>query len=208
MSTEPTTPKQLTVRELQAILNDCDPDATVDLTLPGFIDASDKQIVEDPDLASDAYGFVPQVEVFYKTGKDMPYEHFFGDDGAPRPGVKPNAVSIAISRDEIEKLYRDRKRAIELDALALEPEPATADADTVIVDVRLSRELHTNIRQLLGQLNGSRQVKIEQACTHGLLTVAGALAMLAEDLGMVRSRPGSWEGSNMAQVLASHGYDN
>lgn len=69
MSTEPTTPKQFTVRELQAILNDCDPDATVDLTLPGFIDASDKQIVEDPDLASDAYGFVPQVEVFYKTGQ-------------------------------------------------------------------------------------------------------------------------------------------
>lgn len=133
---------------------------------------------------------------------------FSATTAPPRPGVKPNAVSIAISRDEIEKLYRDRKRAIELDALALELEPATADADTVIVDVRLSRELHTNIRQLLGQLNGSRQVKIEQACTHGLLTVAGALAMLAEDLGMVRSRPGSWEGSNMAQVLASHGYDN
>ncbi|WP_454695927.1 hypothetical protein [Achromobacter aegrifaciens] len=208
MSTEPATPKRLTVRELQTILTECDPDATVDLTLPGFIDVSDKQIVDDPDLVGDAHGFVPHVEAFYKTGKDMPYEHFFGDDGTPRPGVKPNAVSIAISRDEIEKLYRDRKRAIERDALALEPEPATADADTVIVDVRLSRELHTNIRHLLGQLNGSHQVKIEQACTHGLLTVAGALAMLAEDLGMVRSRPGSWEGSNMAQVLASHGYDN
>ncbi|SIT04582.1 hypothetical protein LN047_20975 [Achromobacter sp. JD417] len=208
MSTEPATQKRLTVRELQTILTDCDPDAIVDLTLPGFIDVSDKQIVDDPDLVSDAYGFVPHVEAFYRTGKDMPYEHFFGDDGAPRPGVKPNAVSIAIPRDDVEKLYRDRKRAIELDDPALEPEPATADANTVIVDVRLSRELHTTIRQLLRQLNGSHQVKIEQGCTHGLLTVAGALEMLAEDLGMVGSRPGSWEGSNMAQVLASHGYDN
>jgi len=40
------------------------------------------------------------------------------------------------------------------------------------------------------------------------LTVAGALGMLAEDLGMVHSRPGSWEGSNMAQVVASHGYNS
>jgi hypothetical protein len=31
--------------------------------------------------------------------------------------------------------------------------------------------------------------------------------MLAEDLGMVLTRPGSWEGTNMAQVLTSHGYE-
>ena len=62
-------------------------------------------------------------------------------------------------------------------------------------------------RRLLHAVNASHQVKVEQACTHGLLTVAGALEMLAEDLGMVDTRPGSWEGSNMAQVLASHGYN-
>jgi len=33
------------------------------------------------------------------------------------------------------------------------------------------------------------------------------LAMLAEDCGMIISRPGSLEGSEMANLLASHGYD-
>lgn len=44
------------------------------------------------------------------------------------------------------------------------------------------------------------------ATTHGELTVAGLLTMLAEDAGMVLTRPGSWEASNMAAVLSGHGY--
>lgn len=43
--------------------------------------------------------------------------------------------------------------------------------------------------------------------SHGELTVSKLLAMLAEDAAMVISRPGSWEGSNMAQVFQSHGYE-
>jgi len=43
--------------------------------------------------------------------------------------------------------------------------------------------------------------------SHGPLTVASLISMLAEDAAMVITRPGSWEGSNMAQVLSSHGYD-
>jgi hypothetical protein len=45
------------------------------------------------------------------------------------------------------------------------------------------------------------------ATTHGALTVERLLAMLAEDCGMIISRPGSLEGSGMANLLASHGYD-
>lgn len=45
------------------------------------------------------------------------------------------------------------------------------------------------------------------ATTHGPLTVAALLAMLAEDAGLVIDRPGSWEGANMAQVFTSHGYE-
>lgn len=45
------------------------------------------------------------------------------------------------------------------------------------------------------------------ATTHGELTVSGLLAMLADDAAMVLTRPGSWEGSNMATVLTSHGYE-
>lgn len=42
--------------------------------------------------------------------------------------------------------------------------------------------------------------------SHGALTPTTLLAMLAEDAGLVISRPGSWEGANMVQVLSSHGY--
>lgn len=45
------------------------------------------------------------------------------------------------------------------------------------------------------------------ATTHGPLTVARLLAMLAEDAALVIDRPGSWEGANMAQVFTSHGYE-
>lgn len=43
--------------------------------------------------------------------------------------------------------------------------------------------------------------------THGKLTPASLLSMLVEDAAMVMTRPGSWDGANMAQVLMSHGYD-
>lgn len=44
------------------------------------------------------------------------------------------------------------------------------------------------------------------ATTHGPLTPSKLLAMLAEDAGMVITRPGCWEAANMDQVLSSHGY--
>lgn len=208
MNTEASAQKRLTVGELQAILADCDPDATVDLSLPSFYEASDEEIVNEPDLMSYGGNFVPEVNVGYLTSIEFPYETYFNENGTVRPGMKPNSVTITLSGSSIESMYERRKRAIETDDedAGLEPEPVTADANTVVVDVRLSRELHTNIRRLLRDLNASHQVKVEQACTHGLLTVAGALEMLAQDLGYVETRPGSWEGSNLAQVLASHGY--
>jgi len=42
--------------------------------------------------------------------------------------------------------------------------------------------------------------------SHGELDVEGLLLMLAQDAAMTNSRPGSWEGSNMQQVLDAHGY--
>jgi len=208
VSTE-TKPKPLTVRELQSILAECDPEATVNLYIPGFIDASDKQVIEDPDLAGDGYSYVPQIEVCYATSAETPYEHFFNEDGSVRPGLKPNTVGIVLAQEIADDLFKSRKRAIEADDedAGMEPEPVVSDAETVVVDVRIRRDVHTSIRTLLRSVNASRQVKVEQACTHGLLTVAGALEMLAEDLGMVETRPGSWEGSNMASVLSSHGYN-
>lgn len=200
--------KPLTVRDLQAILAECDPDATVDLTLPGFIDESDKAIVNDPDVFDFAYSYTPKVSAGYVTSKETPYEQFFDANGHVREGVKPNHVSIELSEVDTESLGTSRKRAIEAAAedAGMDPEPALGDAETVIVDVAMPRSLHAAIRTLLHSVNTSPQVREERACTHGPLTVTGALAMLAEDLGMVETRPGCWEASNMAQVLASHGY--
>lgn len=199
--------KPLTVRDLQAILADCDPGAEVKLYLPGFIDESDKAIGSDPDVFGIDFGYTPAVSAGIATDKDN-HDRYFDENNKWRPDVKANRVSIQLSDADMDELIASRKRAIERadESDGMEPEPAVADADTVIVDVRMSRQLHATIRSLLHGVNNSSQVKEERACTHGLLTVAGALEMLAEDLGMVESRPGSWEGSNMAEVLSSHGY--
>lgn len=42
--------------------------------------------------------------------------------------------------------------------------------------------------------------------SHGPLDLFVLVEMLLEDVAMTVSRPGSWEGANMIQVLTSHGY--
>lgn len=45
------------------------------------------------------------------------------------------------------------------------------------------------------------------ANTHGTLGYETLTRMLLEDVALAVRRPGSWEGANMARVLASHGYE-
>lgn len=42
--------------------------------------------------------------------------------------------------------------------------------------------------------------------SHGPLDAVVLAKMLMEDVALAVRRPGSWEGSNMIQVLKSHGY--
>jgi hypothetical protein len=42
--------------------------------------------------------------------------------------------------------------------------------------------------------------------SHGPLDMIVLAGMLLEDVALAVRRPGSWEGSNMIQVLTSHGY--
>jgi hypothetical protein len=199
---------KLTVRELLAILADCDPDATVDLSLPGHITESDQIIVRDPDVGYFELSYMPDVSAGYMTSAENEAQ-ILDENNRIRPGVKPNHVTIALLQEDADQLLKLRRLGIERDNndALLDPEPIENGPETVVVDVRLPRELWSTIRHLLRDFNQSPQVKDEQACTHGLLTVAGTLAMLAEDVGMVWTRPGSWEGSNMAQVFSSHGYN-
>ena len=59
-------------------------------------------------------------------------------------------------------------------------------------DAELIRELLVNSRS--------------DFCSHGVLTMKRLAEMLMQDCALAVSRPGSWEGSNMIQVLGSHGY--
>ncbi|CAA7619254.1 hypothetical protein [Magnetospirillum sp. UT-4] len=85
---------------------------------------------------------------------------------------------------------------------------------------RPATELPTGRRTITLQLDGTTAQLLDELaalCTeadqesgsftsHGPLTVESMLQMVIQDLAMVVSRPGSWEGANMARVFASHGY--
>lgn len=61
---------------------------------------------------------------------------------------------------------------------------------------------YLNLKQLVDAMNRSRHVEGFPA----KLTVGTLLQMLAQDCAMVVTRPGSWEGANMADILQGHGY--
>lgn len=74
----------------------------------------------------------------------------------------------------------------------------------ICIDV--SDETAAALARLVQSCNDAHDAR-DGFTTHGKLTLASLLAMLVEDAAMVMTRPGSWEGANMAQVLMSHGYD-
>lgn len=45
------------------------------------------------------------------------------------------------------------------------------------------------------------------ATSHGPITATQLLELLAEDIAMINTRPGSWEAQGMHQVLTAHGYE-
>lgn len=71
-------------------------------------------------------------------------------------------------------------------------------------------EVSAETARLLAEL-ATRCTEADQAdngfTSHGPLTIDSLVAMLVEDAALMVSRPGSWEGANMASVFASHGYD-
>lgn len=72
--------------------------------------------------------------------------------------------------------------------------------------VSVSDETAATLARLVNACNEAHDAR-DGFTSHGKLTLERLLAMLLEDAAMVMTRPGSWEGSNMAQVLMSHGYD-
>jgi hypothetical protein len=73
------------------------------------------------------------------------------------------------------------------------------------IQIEISDETAQRIAELAEQCTEADQQR-NGATTHGALTIETVLTMLAEDAGMMMSRPGSWEGSNMWTVFEGHGY--
>lgn len=94
------------------------------------------------------------------------------------------------------------------DAVVAPAPKAVAGPDprrTVTLSLELPASLVATLEELAAECSAADTVS-GGFTSHGPLTVEGLLAMLAEDAGMVLTRPGSWEGANMATVLSSHGY--
>jgi len=70
----------------------------------------------------------------------------------------------------------------------------------VNLSINLSKEDGAMIERFLMMSRES------EANTHGSLDHAVLIKMLLEDVALMLSRPGSWEGSNMRAVMRSHGY--
>lgn len=74
------------------------------------------------------------------------------------------------------------------------------------ISIAITDETAANLHELAIRCTQSNKWR-EGFTSHGDLTPSKLLGMLAEDAGMVISRPGSWEGANLAQALQSHGYE-
>ena len=72
------------------------------------------------------------------------------------------------------------------------------------IRIEIDDQTAGDLAELVKQLNANADP--QPFNSHGPLTVRKLAAMLLEDAGMALSRPGSWEGSNMADVLRCHGY--
>jgi hypothetical protein len=71
----------------------------------------------------------------------------------------------------------------------------------------LSTETEGLVHRAIATANARREGTIPPAGTHGALTMEILIVLLLEDVAWTQSRPGSWEGAGMSNVLFAHGYD-
>lgn len=135
--------------------------------------------------------------------------------GAVDRPKQPNIVSLKVTEEAVKRHFD--QRTLDLDLRRMEREehvqqsirdshPAVAHHDgSAAVAVMVSRSTLDHLFDLVESCNQIHRER-DGFGSHGKLTISSLLAMLAEDAGMVISRPGSWEGSAMSDVLRCHGY--
>ncbi len=176
--------KFATVKELIAILLECDPEGNVSLSL-------DAALVDGGTTSEGtAYGFYDLEITCAYSEKDKPTSdcvYFEIGERATQECLAARANSDGSQTNQ--QLHNN----------------AIVTGAEVAVAIPLSFADYQNLHAIVDSSNNSHR-RTGGANTHGELTVNGLLAMLAQDAAMTISRPGSWEGANMLQVLESHGY--
>lgn len=179
--------KVLKIGDLIARLQECDPEGTVTMSLDGAL------LYGDGEPGEIEYGFEPVIDCMFSRAdaarSDRVYFLLANNETA---GIVKARAKDFVSDRAAEELFTTSGLGIVQDA-------------PVAVAIALSRDAYTNLLAVVESCNRAHESR-EGATTHGRLDVTSLLGMLAEDAAMTNSRPGSWEGANLQQVLDSHGY--
>jgi len=173
------------IGDLITALQGCDPDGTITISLDGAL------IFDDETLGEVEYSFDPVVE-FLSSKYEL---------------KRSDRVHFGLSNKDTEGLFSARRKHVEADYESAFPssDPAIITNAPVAIALAFDQEAYTNLLAVVATCNLA-EMNNRGATTHGKLDVPKLLLMLAEDVAMTNTRPGSWEGANMQQVLDSHGY--
>ena len=173
------------IGDLITALQECDPDGTITISLDGAL------VFDDETLGEVEYSFDPVVEFLFSK-----YE-----------AKRSDRVYFGLSNKDTEGLVSDRRIHVEADRGTTSPssDPAIVTNAPVAIALAFDQGAYTNLLEVVAACNQA-EINSQGATTHGKLDVPKLLLMLAEDAAMTNTRPSSWEGANMQQVLDSHGY--
>jgi hypothetical protein len=173
------------IGDLIAALQECDPDGTITITLDGAL------VFDDEVLGEVEYSFDPVVDFLF---------------------LKPDAkqsdrVYLGLSKKDTEGIVSERRNQLDthFEGSSLSTNPGIVTNAPVAIALAFDQDTYVNLEAVVANCNLA-EASPDGATTHGKLDVPRLLAMLAEDAAMTNTRPGSWEGANMQQVLESHGY--
>lgn len=173
------------IGDLIAALQECDPDGTIAITLDGAL------VFDDEVPGEVEYSFDPVVDFLFS-----------------KPDARQSdRVYVGLSKKDTERIVSDRRnqRDTDLEESSLSKNPAIVTNAPVAIALAFDHDTYVNLQAAVASCNLAEASR-DGATTHGKLDVPRLLAMLAEDVAMTNTRPGSWEGANMQQVLDSHGY--
>ena len=179
--------KVMKIRDLIARLQECEPNGTVRMSLDGAL------LYDDGNPGEIEYGFKPVINCLFSRAD----------------AERSDRVYFLLSEEDTTCIVKTRRRDFSADSEPAESyttlSPAVAPDAPVAIAIALSWDAYTNLLAVVENCNWAHENN-KDATTHGRLDIPKLIGMLAEDAAMTNTRPGSWEGANLQQVLDSHGY--